>query len=524
LQITILPTLTSCQIDPLADQAACAREAELFGETRHEFEDMVGWLGGPQASQLAHEELEAQMQVRGRELLRKALQSHLELRAYREPRREGVADAQGVVRTRVEANRCRGLRTVFGEVQVSRLAYRRDGHRDLHPADVELNLPSGLHSHGLRQLAAVEASRGSFEQVQEAVERSTGERLGKRQLEELTQRAAVDFGAFYAQRQPTSAEGQEKDTLVLSCDGKGIVMRPKALRTTTAQAAERAVPKRQTRLSPGEKRNRKRMAEVGAVYDATPAPRTPVDVLATSKPSQGQPPPAPGPIAKNKWLVASVTDDAAQVVKKVFEEAERRDPEHYRTWLALVDGNNHQIDRIETEAKERGVNVTIVVDFIHVIEYLWKAARCFHKDDDPNSESWVLDQALEVLDGHALAVAESIRHKACSEDIDPASCELATQAAGYLTNKAPYLDYPMALQCGWPIATGVIEGACRHLVKDRMDLTGARWGLDGAEAVLKLRAISSNSDFSEYWRFHLAQERLRTHLSRFSRPALPLAA
>ena len=104
-------------------------------------------------------------------------------------------------------------------------------------------------------------------------------------------------------------------------------------------------------------------------------------------------------------------------------------------------------------------------------------------------------QATRVLEGHATKVAGTIRRTATNRRLDPASRKLADDAANYLTSKAPYLDYPTALANGWPIATGIIEGACRHLVKDRMDITGARWGLAGAEAILKLRAIKANGDF-----------------------------
>lgn len=104
-----------------------------------------------------------------------------------------------------------------------------------------------------------------------------------------------------------------------------------------------------------------------------------------------------------------------------------------------------------------------------------------------------------VLEGHARKVAGTIRRQATNARLEPARRKPADEAANYLTNKAPYLDYPTALTQGWPIATGIVEGACRHLVKDRMDLTGARWGLDGAEAILKLRAIKANGDFDAYW-------------------------
>jgi hypothetical protein len=136
----------------------------------------------------------------------------------------------------------------------------------------------------------------------------------------------------------------------------------------------------------------------------------------------------------------------------------------------------------------------------------------------------VLDKALEILDGHAGLVAGAIRRKATYHGLDPDARAGADRCADYLTNKTPYLDYSTALERGLPIATGVIEGACRHLVKDRMDRTGARWGLDGAEAVLKLRALVSNGDFNEYWRFHLSREQQRVHLARYATRALAEAA
>src|SRR5664279_2550201 len=116
------------------------------------------------------------------------------------------------------------------------------------------------------------------------------------------------------------------------------------------------------------------------------------------------------------------------------------------------------------------------------------------------------------------------RGRPARRDLDKAARKGADVCSRYLTNKARYLDYPTALANGWPIATGVIEGACRHLVKDRLDLTGARWGLQGAEAVLKLRAIRCNGDWDTYWAYHLAQERRRVHESRYADNIIPRAA
>ena len=350
-------------------------------------------------------------------------------------------------------------------------------------------------------------------------ERPASQHLGRRQVESLSARAATDVEEFYAARAPTEAE--EDDVLVISADGKGIVMRPDSLRQATAKAAAAATTKLTTRLSKGEKRNRKRLAEVGAVYDITPVPRSPNDVM-TSK--AGEDPPPEAPKAKNKRVTASVVDDAAEVVGRLFDEAERRDPDHKRRWIGLVDGNNHQIDRIGAEAKARGIDVPIVIDLVHVIEYLWGAAWCFFSEGDTAAEDWVRDRVLAVLEGHAREVASGIRRRATAERLAKAKRNKADEAARYLKNKAPYLDYPTALSAGWPIATGVIEGACRYLVADRMDITGARWSVDGAEAILKLRAVRANDDFDNYWRFHLDRERQRVHESRYNERLIPLAA
>jgi hypothetical protein len=484
-----------------------------FTASQTRFASMVDWLAGDQAAGMTHADLEERLHTDGLALLRQLLQDSLDLRAEREPRLDEVSDTDGVRRGTAQTGRERLLATRFGDVVVARMAYRQRGHTDLHPADARLNLPVEKHSHGLRRLAALEAARGSFDDAAAAIERACAVRIGKRQVAGLAAAAAVDVDAFYAAHAPEPA--LDADVLVMTYDAKGVVMRPDALRAATARSA--ASQKLVTRLSKGEKRNRKRMAEIAAVYDLTPAPRTGADIM----PDDEQPDPAPPPKAAGKWLCASVTDNAATVIAAGFDEADRRDPDHRRTWIALVDGNTHQIDRIRAEARTRKVNVSVVVDFIHVLEYVWKAAWCFHAEGDPKAEQWVRDQARQILAGRAGIVAAAIRRKATYHGLDPGQRKNADTAAAYLLAKKSYLDYPTALAQGWPIATGVIEGACRHLVKDRLDITGARWGLDGAETILKLRALISNGDFDQYWTWHLTQEQQRIHNSRYLDGVIP---
>ena len=198
--------------------AAPEPEPAPFASARAQVEQLVGWLDGAEAAMLSHAELESAVQDKGRDLLRQFFQDHLDLRAQREQRIR-VVDAAGQQRTRVGAGHQRTLSTVFGQVEVRRRAYRTPGQANLYPADAALNLPAERHSHGLRRLAALEATRGSFDDAAAAITRASGVSLGKRQTEALVAKAAADIDAFYAgiDHEPTGPE----DVLVLSCDGKG---------------------------------------------------------------------------------------------------------------------------------------------------------------------------------------------------------------------------------------------------------------------------------------------------------------
>ena len=203
--------------------------------------------------------------------------------------------------------------------------------------------------------------------------------------------------------------------------------------------------------------------------------------------------------------------DPAEVIAAAFSQAEARDPRHQRTWVVLADGAGHQLDLIRAEAQRRGVTIHIVIDLIHVLEYIWKAAWSLHSPGDPAAEDWVAVKALAVLAGDSTRAAAEITTETETAGLTAAQRTGADACVRYLTGKNEFLCYDQALAAGWPIATGVIEGACRHLIGDRLDITGARWGLDGAEAILTLRAVISNGDFEEYWRFHLAREHQRLY-------------
>jgi hypothetical protein len=370
-------------------------------------------------------------------------------------------------------------------------------------------------------MVAKEAARASFDEVVEMVRDYRGTAIAKRQVEELAVRAAEDFDAFYEQREPArkSADG----LLILSTDGKGIVMRHEDLREATRLAAEKKVYKLETRLTPGEKSDRKRMAQVATVYSVAPWPRTAADVLHTQRDEDVE---ARRPKPQDKRVWASVEKHSRKVVRAIFEEALRRDPDRQRRWVVLVDGEPKQLRAVKAEARRVGVKVTILLDIVHVLEYVWKAARAIFGESSAEAEKWVGDRLLALLTGRTGGeVAATIRwwaNRRKSKISAPARALIAT-ACKYLANRTRtrMMRYADALRDGLPIATGVIEGACRYLVKDRMDRTGSRWSLTGAEAILRLRAVRASGDFDAYWQFHLAREKHRNHASRYADAQIP---
>jgi hypothetical protein len=496
---------------------AAAPEQDFFGMSRGQVEAMEKYLGSSESMLNTHSELEAFVEKEGREYQRLLLQAHLELRAAREQ----PVEVQGADRVPRKHSRRSGrsLMTVVGEVEVPRLVYRAPGVASLHPMDAALNLPDELYSHNVRRRVAEEAAARSFDEVVEQLSRTTGAPVPKRQVEELAARAAQDFDAFYATRAVTAED--TVDLLVLSFDGKGVAMRHDDLRPATKKAAEVGRRKLATRLTRGEKRNRKRMAQVATIYTLCPRARTPMDILHDLRPVHDAKVPRPRPVNKRVW--ASLERSPEEVIASAFDDGARRDPEHKRRWVVLVDGNKDQLARIQKTAQVRGVGVTIVLDIIHVIEYLWKAAYVFHDDGTEEAERWVEQRLLALLQGRSAGeIAKDIRRCADRYDLSAEARKVIADCTRYLVNNRRILHYDRALAEGLPIGTGVIEGACRYLVKDRMARTGARWSLLGAEAVLRLRSLRASGDFDAYWAFHLEQEHARTHRARYADGRIPL--
>lgn len=479
-------------------------EISFFSDAQEQLDSLISQLESRDYAHKDHGDIEQHIQEQGNEILRCLLQGYLDQKSSREIQKTHVNSSSGEALTNVRKDSKRKLTTLFGNVNVTRKSYGKSKSKSVFPMDAELNLPEDQYSDGLRKRLSKEVIKNSFDNAIESIEETTGGSIPKRQSLEVVRNVAQDFESYYDQQRFSKPE-EGDGLLVLTFDGKGIVMRHDSLRESTKKAAEKT-KKLRGRLSPGEKKDRKRMAQVASVYSVQANARSAEEVMKVVPDSNVV---AFKPPIYNKRVWASVERDAETVIEEAFLEALQRDPNQERKWVILIDGLPHQIKLIEKVMAALNVTATIVMDFIHVLEYLWKAAWCFYDKGDAVVEEWIANYALKILNGECSQVAKGIRQSATKKGL--INRENVDKCADYLLNNKPRLKYGEALKAGFPIATGVIEGACRHIINDRLDITGARWSLIGAESLLKLRSLKSSADFDDYWDFYKKQERTRNY-------------
>jgi hypothetical protein len=482
--VTVRQVLEDGTEVPVEEELAAALAAPA-----EQFAGLAAWAA-EESRYLDHGEREKVIGQEGRELQRRLLQAAFDIDSAREERAAQVTSAAGIGHGTVEAGHGRGVTSVFGPVRVTRLAYRNRREPNLYPADARQVLPGDPYSLGMRSLAAFHLAAGGFGQAQEVIEARTGVTVGRAQLTGLAEDLAAWTGDFYAGRSRDAEEEEQpgSDVIMMQADGKGIAMRPEH-RKNAGKETESTHP------------GIKKMAEIVAVADFTPAVREPEDIAAPHARRQAH----PGPKARDKWVSASVTESIEDMIASAFDEAGRRDPQRTRQRVFLVDGNKQQITAIEAQARERGLKVPVLIDYIHVSGYIGKAAAALHPGDPQAAGQWADGQLLRVLHGRARAVAATLASVAAKTRASARTRHLdltdLDRAVTYLNNNHAHMKYDKALEKGWPIATGMIEGACRFVIEDRFGITGARWSPDGAETILKLRAVVVNGDLDDYMNY-----------------------
>src|ERR1700732_3915340 len=457
-----------------------------------EFALLQSWLASGSALQLPLHEMECQQQARGREVQRLLLQAHLPQRGHGDV---GPAlylqQPDGELLYSHRRMGTRSLPTVFGTVELVRLGYSRPGMPGIFPLDRALTLPARSFSYELQRRLVKAAVQNPFLDSVQTIADRTGVSVSKRSLEQILPDAAQDFDTFYRQRSPAPATGS---ILVAAVDCKGIPMvKPPGAQPTP-------------RLTKGQKANKKRMATVATVFTRAPWMRTPQQVVESlfriSRPTKDDTTTPPRPENKRVW--ASLLKGKNAVIQEVAEEMERRDPSVSKPRVALTDGERALQIRVDKKLK-----VTLVLDLMHALEKLWKAAYVFHAEASLEADLWVMDRTLRILSGDVGQVVKGLRQSITKRGLSGAKRKTLEGVAVYLYRNRTRMRYDDYLANGWPIASGPVEGACKNLIKDRMERSGMRWTEQMAEAIVQLRAICLSGDFDHYWQFHIEQDQRR---------------
>ncbi len=473
----------------------------IASPARNAFVDLEYWLYSQSSATHRLDAVEVEQERRGREVFRLMLQAHINSRgdgdlgqglAVRQP-----GSSQDILYHHKRL-RSRGLVSVFGAVSITRMEYSAPGQTSLYPLDAALGLPSRSYSYEIQRRLVKAAIKGPFDEAIEELADATGVSLPKRTAEQIVEEASVDFESFYTQR-TLRLDRKTGPLLVASVDGKGVPL-------VKPVAKARAV--RKVRLGRGEKRNKKRMSAVGAVFTQKPNIRTleaVVESLFADSPRRRRPKRYHRPEQKRVWASLLAGKDA--FIAQVQAEMERRDPRHRKTWTVVTDGERALQHKVAATLQ----GIELILDLLHVLEKLWAVSYVFHPEGSPEARQFVRERILRILQGDVSQVVKGLRQMATKRSLKGQKRATVLGVAAYYYRNRSRMRYDEYLRNGYPIASGSVEGACKNLVKDRMERSGMRWTPPMAEAVLRLRAAYLSDDFEEYWRYHVDEDQKRLY-------------
>jgi hypothetical protein len=384
--------------------------------------------------------------------------------------------------------------SIFGKLRFKRHSFRAPGQPACCPIDADLSLPERCYSDLLRDWSAYDATDGAYRETASALERFFGLQLSVHALEANLVADAQDVVAFYAQPPAARDPRPPGSILVVQADGKGVPM----VQPPLAQPP--------LRLGKGQKRTKKKEAVVTSLYTIAPYVRSAEEVHAALLHAE-RPPEAkvrPQPIAKE--VRASLAGKAV-ALELLRQRAALREGPHLQQRVALTDG----AESLQDQLQERFPAHTLILDIIHASEYLWDTATALLGETSPERTSWVSAKLLLVLQGQVATVLQQLAQEAARPEWTIIQRKAIQRTMGYYERNQTYMRYDEYLAKGWPIGTGVVEGACGHLVKDRMEQAGMRWTQAGAQAMLDLRAVRLNGDWEAYWQFHQQQQHQRLY-------------
>ena len=425
---------------------------------------------------------------------------------YSTIRGPAVTRADGILLPREPKLRGRDYCSLFGKFTVARTCYRTPGEPGIFPLDAQVNLPTRCYSYFLQEWMTVFAVEHPFKESASWFEQLFALEVAESAVMAVTKEAPEDYEAFYGQR-PLPSEDTEGALLVVSFDGKGVPM------------MKQEAAKLKAKLGTGEKRQKKKEALVGVSYTVDPKPRSPealaeslVEPEAVRARRQREDVTDDAPRAQQVRRLASLVRTKRAVMELIKADAERRDPQHCKPLVVLLDGALG-LWSLATKLFKPWKRVTFVLDILHVVGYLWAAANALFGEVSKAGKHWVQQKLTEILRGRVGYVIGGLRQILTKQRLRKSVQQTLTKVITFFHNHRRWMQYDVYLAAGLPVGTGVVESACGSVVKHRMEGEGKRWSLQGAEAILALRSLkkSHDNDLRTYWRFRAHQVRTRLY-------------
>jgi hypothetical protein len=467
----------------------------IIQDIRQEFEMLLDFVTGEQAQEATADQIERSLfkllLVVGAKLLTLFFVMRSEACS-----RESIQTTAGQSLP-YERDTKRTYYSIFGKLPLYRPYFYKQGGGSEIPLDAALGLGEDSYSDLLREVSDYLGVYNVYHKTSDVLCRLLGLNLSIGAIESNIADDAADVESYYAQKPPPNP-AEEAEILVVQADGKGVPM-------VLEEPAEA-----QIRLGKGQKRGRKKEAMVTSIYTIASNPRTPqsvVDSFFQQNPtdtSQKNKTNCCRPQHKHIWGTLDGKDAA---LERLAKQVAVREGQHILSRVALCDG----YEPLQTRITAQFPDFTLILDFIHADEYLWDVANALLGENNPQRLEWMAEYTLKILSSQTEQVITTFQQMAQDEQYTLTQRTQLEKTANYFQRNLPYMDYGTYLKRGWPIASGVIEGACRHFVKDRCELSGMRWTQTGVENLLRLRAVAENGDWEEYHQFRKHQRHTRLY-------------
>lgn len=411
--------------------------------------------------------------------------------------------------------------SIFGEIRIARAAYAHPEGGRVYPLDAQLNLPDHKYSYlllkWLQSSSAEQDYREAVDRFNEIFDFSFFPELPQRQGRPV----AAYVESFYEQVDPPSPE-KEGSHIALSADGKGV----RILRSERADTPEE--PSGKARRGQGEKPGIKKDAVVVTDFSFDPQARQAEEIVkgllkqftasekeqAKQERQQRRGEGVPEPRSPhNKHVFATMAGKSA-AFEHLLDHVAKRDPQGHKPLIALLDGDLYLEDRLLEALQARGWQDRLevrILDIIHASEYLWEVGTALYGEKGPPRVAWVEAKLYALLDSKVGYVIGGLKQRRTKNELKPHQQKALDKTIIYFENHRHMMDYATYLENGYPIATGVVEGTCGSLVKDRMEHSGMRWSIAGAQVILAQRAVVKNGDWDDFWNYFIDQERERLY-------------